>query len=60
MLAVGCLLPLMGMAVLGFGVGAIWGARAGLWAGGAGFLLGCAGMAMLLWGFERVRGRFGA
>ncbi len=58
MLAIGCLLPLVLM-ILGGLLGA-WlggGGQAPIWWGvGGGFVIGMAGMAGLLWGFERIRG----
>ncbi|MBN9561005.1 MAG: hypothetical protein J0H14_09810 [Alphaproteobacteria bacterium] len=58
MLAIGCLLPLVLMVVGGlFGAWLGGGTQAPIWWGiGGGFVVGSAGMAFLLWGFERIRG----
>jgi hypothetical protein len=59
MLAIGCLLPLVLM-ILGGLLGA-WlggGTQPPIWWGvGIGFVVGGAGRAGLLWGFERISGR---
>ena len=57
MLVLGCLLPLLLLAVGGAAGLAIGGTVAGLWGAGAGFLIGCAALIVLLWGFERARDR---
>lgn len=59
MIAAGCLLPILLM-ILGGLLGALLGGgAAGLiwWGGSGGFVLGCAGMMGMLWGFERITRR---
>jgi hypothetical protein len=55
-IAIGRLLPI-GLMILGGLAGALvgGGVAAAIWWGiGAGFVVGCAGMAFLLWGYERL------
>lgn len=50
----GCLVPLL-LLVLGGAVGVVIGGNTGgLWGAGAGFVLGCAVLVILLWEFERL------
>jgi len=57
MLVIGCLLPLLLLAAGGVAGLVIGGTVAGLWGAGTGFVVGCAALIVLLWGFERVKER---
>lgn len=58
MLAIGCFLPMV-LLIVGGCAGAVIGTTtaASLWGAGAGFVIGCAGLAGMFWGFERMRNR---
>ncbi len=57
MLAIGCLVPIVLLAA-GTGIGTlIGGTKAAEWGAGIGFVVGCIGFVVLIWGFERLKDR---